>query len=433
MNKENVLKQLNIFQLNALIGHLQFGLDHLRRYLTDKQLMDLLDYAIIKPERKENIKADALERYGYILLMVNTVFTCIIGGWLATFGLLGISAASTKYLLIFVIFAASILGGVFGYFSFKKVKSESYTAINMQKLLNLQAELLRIIKEKKLRAVKTTISDLNNKSNVLNKGDHFQTIRALEDPHDFKQEFIKWLNILLDKINIETHYLRKNKIFKLTIERLMLLQSRMRRVADKVIGLKSETNSFDLSVNDGRIQEKSQLNSKKKEEKSFIAVLTNLAVVLPKEKVKKEHWLKGNLYSLLNGLAPTVFGSFCSLFTYFQGLPDLAVELGLVKFNRILGSYTAKSIVLILIMLITIYFVYLFVYINRKSCERQKERDAIEKLIANMENELVELNTKLNMLRKVKRYFDEIVNILSFTAEVSIYFKQLNFEINKPK
>jgi len=406
------LEKLQVPELAILLGHLQLGMDHLKKHLNKDQLADLLNYSHINSRQYERLKPDEIERHGNIVLMANTVFTCLLGGWLASIGFAGISPATNKALLFFIIIAAVISSGYFGYVSFKKIKEEAKDALNRQKLANLQIKLLSLIEQKKQGIVEEMTDYLNNAIDQFSSKTSEMKITALTSLKS-KEEFVQWFNELNNAVNAETTPLTGKPLYKIFVEEIEKVKLELKKAIDTNIGL-IEHHQEGANKQDKNSPSSTWFSPAEQRQKTFISVLTDPALVMPKAETKKKSWLKNNIYSILNGLAPTALGGFCSLFTYFKGIPDIAREFGLQSLSAFFESSTAKSISFFILFTITLYFAYVSVHGDRKSFQRDQELEKTRKHIVNKENELLVLDSKLNLLKKVKKYVESILLIVNF-------------------
>jgi hypothetical protein len=416
MHENPQLENLNVSELNVLLGHLQLGIEHLQKYLTHEQLSQLLDYGWIDPHQFQKIQSDRIEKHGNITLMANTVFTCVIGGWLASISFIGVSPAINSFALLFILGAAVISSGYFGYISFKKVRLEAKEAISTQKLANLKLKLLRLIKQKNQHIIDSLIDRLNGALSNFPHGKSFNAKINSLNSFESEQEFIQWFNELSNNIDAESRSLTEKPIYRFFIKRIKNIKLKLKRAIDTNLGLVEHAEKKEQQNNHPKKSVWFSLAEKKHQ--SFITALTDPAFV-PKLAIKKKSWLKNNMYSILNGLIPTALGGFCSLFTYFSGLPNVARELGVHSLDRFFESAATKFVTLFIISTLTAYFAYISIYGNRKSFQRKQELEKTQKLIANEEAEILALTSKLNLLRKVEEYLKSIFLIFTFIRHIS--------------
>jgi len=411
------LETLQVSELAILLGHLQLGIDHLKKHLNKDQLAELLNYGDINSRQYEILKPDEIERHGNIALMANTVFTCLLGGWLATIGFIGISPAANKYLLFFILIAAVIGSGYFGYVSFKKIKEEAKDAVKQQKLANLQLKLLSLIEQKKQHTVEGMTGYLNR---VFDNSSCKKSDVKITSLNTFKskEQFVQWFNELNNNVSAEIEPFTEKIIYKIFIKEIKKIKFKLKKAIDTNIGL-LEHHQDGQEEQHKSFQESTWFSPAEDKQKNFINVLTDPTIVMPKAELKKKSWLKNNIYSILNGLAPTALGGFCSLFTYFKGIPDIAKEFGLESFTTFFESPTTKLISLFILFSITLYFAYVSAHGDYKSFQRSQELEKTQKHIANKDNELLVLNSTLNLLKKVKKYVENILLILAFMRHIS--------------
>jgi hypothetical protein len=115
------LEQLTILELSVMLGYIHLGIVNLKKYLNKTQLKEMLDLGELDEGQVQAIKAFQTEKSGNLILTINTVFTCMLGGWLSTCGFLGIGLGSPKFLTLLILFISAI-SGYLGYYHFKLIK-----------------------------------------------------------------------------------------------------------------------------------------------------------------------------------------------------------------------------------------------------------------------------------------------------------------------
>src|SRR5579883_564925 len=406
--KNHIINKLNFLELRILLEHIRLGKDHLEKYLTNAQLERLLGYGELSNNQYADIKPDPLERKGNFMLMLNTIFTCILGAWLAAIGFMGVGLGPYKIQLLFITCIAALIGGYFGYTSFKKTYTDAKDAVTNQKLNNLQLVILELMRRKRKIIIRKIITYLNNTLLDINKNEKKSDLNTWYD-FSSKKDILDWLNQFDNLISTKIKSLSSQKAYSICCEQITNIQSQLKK---------------SLKKNIKKIEPKTQhREDKRKKNNSFIKVLTNPTIAIPKEPVITPSWLKNNFFLLLSGLIPTALGGFGSLFVYFGGLPALAKEFGIFSIENILKEPEVKILVFSIAIGITLYFAYSFIHANRKSFKRDQELRKTYKLITNQESTLLELNAKLNILRKTKQHLKNVIRILIIVEEISYYLK----------
>jgi hypothetical protein len=411
------LENLNVSELNILRGHVQLGVDHLHKHLNNDQLSELLNYGSISSLQYQKIKTDGIEEHGNIILMFNTVFTCVLGGWLASITFIGISPAANRYVLFSILATAAVSSGYFGYVSFKKVRVEAKKALTTQKLANLQIKILSLIEEKMQHSIDKVVVYLNDVFDNFSCEKTANIGMGSFNSFQSKEEFVKWLNELNIRINAELMPLSEKTIYDVFIKGIRKIKLKLEKAIDTNVGLVEDIEATEQIPDNSR--KSAQFSLEHNKHTSFITILTDPEIVIPKAEIKKKSWLKSNIYSIVNGLIPTILGSFCSLFTYFNGLPDIAKKFGLQFLVPSLENPITQSVTFFIIFAITLYFGYVFVHGNRRSFQREQELEKTQKQIANKETGLLAINSRLNLLMKVKENSEDILLILSFIRHIS--------------
>jgi hypothetical protein len=299
------------------------------------------------------------------------------------------------------------------------VQTEADQAVAAQKLINLQIDISELLVEKKKKKLSRLTEYLGNKIAVFFEDNSLFREEKLSFHLDSKEEFVRWLNTLNTAINAEVKSLSNKRFYyEVFAQTLKSTLTSLNKTIDKNIGLIEHETSISEKSNRSEDSRK-PFQVKKNSHKSFVSVLTDPSLAIPKIKIQKRFWLKENFYSLLNGLIPTALGGFCSLFTYFQGLPDIFKKMGINTFDPLSQSLIAKIISLAVIFAITLYFGAAFLHADKKSYERRREYEKTEKLLANKETDLLTIDAKLNLLKKTRRYLDNIALILVFMRHLS--------------
>jgi len=408
----------NIQELNVLLKHLKLGISHIKKYLTDENVLKLFAAGKLTEEQSGKIKSDQKEKQGNFILTINVIFTGFLGAWLGVAGFLKIGVKESNVLFVVTVLVAVVGSIYFGYKNFKKTEKRAHDAGNKQKILNLQLKIIRIIKNKRQNHIAKLIDYLNDVLRKLNTVD--QTIVT----HDFssKNDFFNWLKQLDEYIQLELKKISDADLRHVFSKQMDILLSNLKEDLDKNVGLiETQYKLEDKTADEGKNKESMtpRFVLEEQGQKSSISALIDPTIYIPRLEIKEKSWIEDNFYSIVSGLIPTMLGGFGSLFIYFMGLPDIAKQAGIMALNPLLEDPVVKVVALVIIILITLYFIYSFLYTNRKSFQRDQELNKTQKKINNEEADLLEIRAKMNVLIKMKRHVKNILSLFNVVRGVN--------------
>ncbi|MGQ3888504.1 hypothetical protein ACQUW5_05670 [Legionella sp. CNM-1927-20] len=427
------LEDLNIVELEILLGHLRLGEAHLKKNLNKRQFKSLLQLGSLNFTQRNNIQSDGREKSGNVALVLNCIITSTFGAWM------GFSGFMDLHLNSFIILAgitsiALLTGSLVGYFSFKLTAQNAQSAVNTQKILNVQLHVTRLILNRKQEQIESITKYLNHSLNYLYKNTPSVGRNPSLDYCDFNEnsDFIDWINDLCFVIHKKCEEVKSESIYEFYGDRL-------NEIINNLNGLLTThwiTNADgDISVVD-LMEKKGWSLSLPDDNSSFIQVLSN-----PVNKrdpfIKQKSWVRKNLLALIAGVIPTLMGGFASMFVFLAGGPNLARELGLHSLAQALRNPSARLIEFSIAVSLTIYYALSYAYSNYKLFLRDEEAEKTKKEIVKEEQAIIDLTTKLNVLEKMKEQMMRIINIYTALEKIAniwvVKKKELNNYINLMK
>lgn len=401
MNSLANLRSLNISQLEVLLSNLKLGKSHLGKYLTTAQLRILLEINKIAKNKKLMIKSNNLERRGNVVLLVNTIFTSILGGCLgySAFGSFDINNFS---ILLMISGLIGIVSAIIGRVSYNLTLETAREAITEQKLVLLQTKILHIAK-KKLKIANQKLIDLLN-----------QFISPCQ-PQEFDSanSFSQWLNHFKEKINEMKKVLPEKQLVK-----LKEISNEIDQLSQDEFWLKNLL-AYNLKLEiDSNLSKHGSID--KLEVNYVINVLTNLhsdpAEILKEQfrETKPWSWWKDNHKDITVGLFPTLLGGGASLFVFFTGIPDIAKKLNLHFFHACLTTPWVRQIESYLFFAITLYFGFAYLYNQKKSFERKRQIALSKQIVTHQEISYMKLRRRWRSLKKLTHQIEKLQLILAF-------------------
>ena len=366
------LANLKIKELHHFLNHVRLGEEHLLKKLKQDTYGKLLALSEVKEEKVKAIKSNLQEQASKAYLLLMTIVTSCIGGWL---GFAEFQKYSIHGFFSVVIVAITIVAcWLVGYLSYKVTKKDGSTAITALKLNHLQATLLTALiskNEKKLQQAEIQIAEQLSKlpGSKINK-----------DQLDFTAELAtmdvyltKDLNIPLSLENITDE---EAKLFYLPKFKKLLFS------------IKKKLHAF--IERNKKVKELSSSKTDSQPSSSFEVLLEPLPLRKQKSFTLRA-WLKNNTLDLITGLLPTILGGFASLFVFLNGIPALFKKFDFMQhiapetlaYLR-LGSLSAVG-------LLTLFFAYTYFYANYKLYQRERELEKIENTLIHKEHLLSEV------------------------------------------
>lgn len=403
------LEDFSLPQLNILLKHLRLGQDHLNIILSPKQFQELFDWCALEEDQQKKMSADKLEKLGNMSLIINTILTSTFGAWMGLSGCLG-SGLGSYTMLTFISILAFFVSGLMGYVSLQTTKNQARNAILNQMLYRFQLRVLKMINKKmeeKLHSVTfylhTAVVVLENPMEDSN--DHknnFSLFKNNAEANQWYEKLINVLNFRLEGVNDPA----SAQIYQNQIQQISYL---IKKTMAKYFNILES-----LVLSKQNEKRRSQIMPTL----PFHKILTTPSFGFLKFKNSSQPWIKSHFNQLLVGIIPTIWGGFASMFVFVGGIPSIARELNFLWLASVLTSPFARFIEITLAGFITFYFAFSFLYSSRKSWQRERLQEEIDKDIASEEAHLQENTHKLDMLYKVKMHVQKLISIFTVVKKI---------------
>lgn len=386
-----IIKQFNLLTPAELIiveEHLKLGLDHLRQHLSKAELRRLLRSLSLHDKQMSNLEGSHTEIVSNLFLVLNTILTATFGAWMGYSAVLGVSLGSAWIFGSIIALAASV-GALIGYVNIRITKKRSQTAIDNQKLHFLQLEILKKIEEKRKRECSEIFHELDDIFLHLKRGTSFEhkefsldlTCKSMKEISDCLSDIAEMSREKLAKSGDKSRY------HSCESEITEILKDMKKNAASFF----RQKDSFEVIHEDSR------------KAHSIDPLLKKLITTSPKESSDIFSWIKANVQALVLGLVPTVLGGFSSLSVYWGGVPSILEQFGKEDLFLFFTSPYVRGGEFALSLLITLYFGFSFIYINRKDFQRSQELEKTNKIIVQKESSLTVLDAHMVKLKEFKR------------------------------
>ncbi|STX29910.1 Uncharacterised protein [Legionella beliardensis] len=420
------LEDLNIVELEILLGHLRLGEAHLKKNLNKRQFKNLIQLGSLNITQHTNIQSNGKEKSGNVALVLNCIITSTFGAWMGFSAFMGLHLDSF-IMLAGITLIALLTSSLVGYFSFKLTALNAQAAINKQKILNVQLHVTRLIFNRKQEQIESLTKYLNHSINYLFKNTPSVGRKLAVENCEFNEnsDFISWINDLCFVIKKKCDEVKSEKIYEFYGDRL-------NEILNSVQGLLTThwitDSEGDISVVE--LMEKKGWNlALPDDSSSFIQVLSN-----PVNKrdlfIKQKSWVRKNLLTLIAGVIPTFLGGFASMFVFLAGGPNLARELGLDSLAQALRNPSARLVEFSIAVSLTIYYAISYAYNNYKLFLRDDEAEKTKKEIVKEEQATIDITTKLNVLEKMKEQMMRIINIYTALEKIANIWVVKKRELN---
>jgi hypothetical protein len=377
---QNYLETLISTKLLAFLRHLELGDDHLKHYLTKKEYEEVLSLETLDEKTAAQIDADKTELAGNVTLIMNSFFTATVGLWLGLSGFLGKTTHSPFSLAVVLIFA-TVGGALIGLQNYKFTRGRGKTSVRKTKLQALQMDILN-------RVINERTKEINEKTDELNESLQKLRIKKTDEKFtinfDDQKELLKWVEKLDSVLENTALSYKDNQMYKV----------------------------FAKEIDETHRELKNSLKEQElREEKAFLPCFNKLIRHEGEEKIPRPSWLQANITNLAISFIPTLFGSFGSTFVYFSGAPRFAEEFENPHLSQALTDPKLKKIELITSMLITLYFVITFLYLNYKAFIRNRKYDENEENLIKKKNHLRKLDDRLLRIKEAHNHMVRLATI----------------------
>jgi hypothetical protein len=364
-------------ELIILEQHMKLGMPHLKKLLTEDEIKTLLKPRLLDPDQKREIGQDDTEITGNLSLILNTIFTSVFGAWMGYAGILGSSLGSV-WAFGSIVTLAGIVGALIGYQNVRHTKKQARKAIQSQKLLLLQIEILKEIEKKRREEVWAITQELHRLILDLSRGTSFEkTIFTLDLSDKSKIEITQWVE-QVEAMGREKCGESSNSLIR-------------EAYAEEWAEIQAELKKNVISI------------LPKKEERMLDPSLVKLIHLPPKKSVESPSWIKSNTESLIFGLIPTLLGGCSSVTVYLGGIPKILQDFGYSEAYTFFTNPIVRGAELTFAISLTLFFGFSFAYSNWKSFTRYRERENTNQQIIQREGALTLLDAELLKLKEVKR------------------------------
>ncbi len=365
------LSKLTPNELLLLDKHVKLGKSHLRESLTEGEVEEVYQLGSIPKAAEEELKLTKIEIVSQYSLAINAIVTGTLGGWM---GLSAFLQFRLNSLLMFVIIFSfsTFLGTCVGLTSGRLRRKFSNVAKERRQAQDLEIAILNEINEMRKEEVQEKTKELVS---ILAHLEIREKISEIENLEHLEDLYFRWIN-QLQQIGKEKYENSKNyEDFVSEIEKANIF-FRKSKQKESIRGA---------------------------EETKLYNIIQKLSRSSIQPSAAKKSWVRENLQSLIVGFLPTIFGGFGSLFVYIGGAPSIAKELGKENLLNFLLLPQVKLIQLIMLISITLYFGFSFIYLTLKDHKRDKELSKLNVYITKEESQTHLLDDKL---LKVKEMLD---------------------------
>lgn len=421
-------EDLNLFQLDILLGHLRLGEPHLKKILNTNQFKELIQRGLLKVAQHDKIQSNKKEKSGSVALVINTVVTSVFGAWMGFSGFMGLQLS--WIMLVSMTILALIISAIAGYYSFKLTAVRAKAAINAQKIYNMQLAVIKLMLTKKKEQIDSYINYLNHTLQYF----HNNTPGCQKENLNYfsfenKEDFSNWFADLQDVITKKAKLIREEEIYAFYAERLEEIYRNLEEIIQNNPAASSCTAPPILAA---AIEPKEKPTTCLDENSSFLQVLADPAV-RPKPSRKKKSWLSKNILPLIAGLIPTILGGFASMFVVLAGGPDLAKQLGLKAIENFLHNPKARAVEFSIALMLTIYYGSAFIYNNYKAFLRDEEAEKTKKDIVHQEQQVIDLENKYILLQKIKDQLQRFISIYTAQEKISSHWQSAKQQLEQCK
>jgi hypothetical protein len=416
MNIINPLESLTYKQLNTILKHVRLGKDHLTRYLSDDDLKELLKNGDLKETQKDNLRTDIQEKTGNIVLVLNTIITSFIGGWLGLAGFSHLNLQSS--ITIIILFASIIVGGIVGYLSYQLTKRQANDAIFNQKLRNIEVQIINILFDKRKKSIEHAEQAICDYVNLfLEETDLPATPKNIHEillanrNNILKNKLFSYLEFIPDPV--------WKKYYTQTLEKIF---SSIERIAKKLEGNENPQSSKVAEKTETTFSSGDMMLNTSLTNASYVKILTKPDLPAKKMVPKPPVWFKKNILAIAVGLMPTMLGGFASMFVFLDGVPNIFKEFNLSTGVDDAYIFYAKMFSLSLAVLITLYFGYSHIHTNFKAFKRTKQLEMTENVIDEKSDKLVKQTLIHYAMTKLKYrlgYLDILYQNLKFLKKLT--------------
>lgn len=384
LDEKKILSKLEVGDLNEILKSISLGKDKIPTLFTPRQIRDLLREVSTQKKQKNTIKSDKQEQLGKTTLIVNTIISGCLGGWL---GLSAYGHINLNNILTIVIVSGSFLLGIlFAALSAHNVNQQAQESLVRYEILEVELAFLVLITKK----LDINFVKLENQINKI--------ISLLTKKNHLKDEFKSLKSLLLNKVCLDL-------IFKNLTDRIKAIKDK-----NSVYQNYYERSITSIKKNYLKLQDHYKFYSNENtihrklgglfQKSGCINKLINLDLKNPKIVPPISQWIKNNRLNMLNNLMPTILGGFASLFVFMNGIPLIFSHYE-VKFNIVGLSITHLKILgLITSVCLTAYYGYAQVYTDYKNFCRKRQLEIARN---NLDENYIKVVRQFNLIGLLTR------------------------------
>jgi hypothetical protein len=374
-----MISQLTPTELLLLQRHLKLGKSHLKKYLSPKEISVLFSISNLDQETERQIEADTPEMVGGISLILNSVFTAILGAWTGTSGFLELSLDRPLYFYL-VVLACLIVGGFVGYHNFQFMRKNAQEALEQEESKAIELNLLKIINQRR----ETEIAEKWNELKAILTKLGIQGIGLLDQPLEELNDHevcLKWL----DQAYRSVEQLEKGP---------------------------SLARVFVAEIDDAKSSLSKELAVDQKQRKGIYGTMIGKLTAAPLSSTYRQRpWLIANFRSIVVSFIPALLGGFSSLCVYLSGAPRLAEEMEKNELYHFLSIPEVKYIELAIAIGITFFFAYSSAHSNWKSFQRDEKLNEIQSRVTKEETRLGLADDRLLKIKQISNVMKPIYRL----------------------
>lgn len=337
--------------LLLLQKHVKLGKKHLENCLSPQEIDAIFEFVNLPAKTKRELSASFPELAGQVSLVFNTILTATLGFWMGLRRLLKLDMGS-KATLMSVLALSLIVGGFIGFQSILFRRKIARDILDKRKLKELELEIVKRINEDREKEVKKKIGELVS---LLKRLKIEVNRKDLENPLlEFPKLCLQWLP-----------QVQKNDLIRRQLKEKIRSKARYAKGAEE-----------------------------------FKIISQKLSECSIHSEISVSSWIRANLTRLVIELIPALFGGAASLFVYIGGARTRTEEMGDLTWISFLDDPKVKTIQLIIMGIIVIYFAFSVFYMNCKAFKRDKEIERVEAKLIEEEKRLDLLNDHLLKIKE---------------------------------
>lgn len=380
------LEQSTPSELLLLQKYVKLGQKHLEKHLTEEELSSLSSLGKIEKHTEEEMSADRPEFVGNTSMILNSVFTAILGMWLGISGFLGFHLDS-PWLFFSLLAFCGLLGAFLGFQSNKLIKYKAQNSIDQRKTKNIELNLLKIINRNRENEIREKIHSLDQLLKEMKIQGADLSELSMQEFNDY-EICLNWLS----QTDRAVKDLYQNKV-----------------VSQAFLAEVEEVKTF---LNNHLT------NDQKRKKEGALGMIQKLSSSPIQPSMPTQSWIQANFQTLIVSLTPVLLGGFSSLFVYLGGATRIADDMGQRNLFHFLNQPHVKYTELVIALSITAYFGFTFLYMNRKAFRREQELAKIQTLLTREETKLELLDDKFLKIKQIEQIMKPICKLHQFLKKI---------------